>query len=1043
MKKLFTLVMLMTMFITHSVFAQETAQPEEKPILTFACLSDLHSQQTLISGSVESVRLRGTIQKTLDSIKHEENLDLIVLGGDYLSDVTISYQNYLRTRELLVEATRNTFPEGAKTPVIYINGNHEYEVANFDNVPKGYNAGDYYSVPMKTDIGALADEDCFYEMADNGSSDPVKLLVAYHYVIKGFDFVVLNTGKNFFKGAWNYTYSEESIEWIGKKLEEIYAENPNKTVFFLIHLPFGDSNSISSASKGMTEDCAELLKPILAKYPNLIMFYGHDHGKDTAYIRTNTAQRVTQYDSNGNKWVAPVEEEEDVTTSYAVRNAADGKYLSFDPSTNLTMSESSVVATVDVASSANGTYFIAFPDGTNARYVSSGTGGRFSGNVNQGDNTNLYLYKVEDSKAASGTAKRVDKVENNGAYLIVTVSSKGSYYMLTNEPYGEGSSLRLVGTKVSDNAPGEEVAFENAGNYSPVWIFEAEAEEEEAPAVYNIQNYSTGKYLGFNSCNMANTDEASSVATFTALDNGAFNIHLSNFIASLNNPYVYCGSSGRFSGNKDPQNASSQIMVFEVEDPAAATITATKATAITAGKTYLFVGLKSEKYYALTNEMYKEGDADGQRMVGLEVTIDDNKITYTPSGNYSALWTVNATAVEPESPETDAIAPALCNIQNYNTGKFLGFNSQNLANTNKATSDVTISASTVTKGSFSFNLSRAPIGNPYLYIGSNGRFSGNSDPANTSSQIMAFEVADPTAATITASKAAKITAGKTYLLVGIKNSKYYALTNQMYEENTANQRMIGLEVTMTDDKITYTPSGNYSALWTINEQIVEPVEPGTPSFFSAFMGSMRYYSNSIEAGGSTVNDSRIIQAMMVYVYADRVELKMKNYGESGTINGITINKDLTPYISYRTVEHSAEAVTAAPAFSPDVVGGEVELGQPISLGLNVPEWHNVYYTVDGSTPTEASAKAVNGTITWTPESEGEYVVKIAAQEGIKQLSQSVESPKFTVNLAIGVDKLEVEEKTTIYTITGKEVQANVKNLEKGLYIVNGEKMIVK
>ena len=170
---------------------------------------------------------------------------------------------------------------------------------------------------------------------------------------------------------------------------------------------------------------------------------------------------------------------------------------------------------------------------------------------------------------------------------------------------------------------------------------------------------------------------------------------------------------------------------------------------------------------------------------------------------------------------------------------------------------------------------------------------------------------------------------------------------------------------------------------------------------------------------------------------------MKNYGESGTINGITINKDLTPYVSYRTVEHSAEAVTAAPAFSPDVVGGEVELGQPISLELNVPEWHNVYYTVDGSTPTEASAKAVNGTITWTPESEGEYVVKIAAQEGIKQLSQSVESPKFTVNLAIGVDKLEVEEKTTIYTITGKEVQGNVKNLEKGLYIVNGKKMIVK
>ena len=205
---------LMAMFVMNTVFAQE-----EKPILTFGCLSDLHSQQTLISGDVESVRLRGTITKTLNAMKAEENLDLIVLGGDYLSDVTISYENYLRTRELLVEATRGAFPEGAKTPVIYVNGNHEYEVANFDNVPKGYNAGDYYDIPMKTDIGALADEDCFYEMASNGSSDSVKLLAAYHYVIKGFDFVVLNTGKNFFQYAWNYTYSDESIEWVGNKLE--------------------------------------------------------------------------------------------------------------------------------------------------------------------------------------------------------------------------------------------------------------------------------------------------------------------------------------------------------------------------------------------------------------------------------------------------------------------------------------------------------------------------------------------------------------------------------------------------------------------------------------------------------------------------------------------------------------------------------------------------------------------------------------------------------------------------------------------------------
>lgn len=869
MKKLFTLVMLMTMFITHSVFAQETAQPEEKPILTFACLSDLHSQQTLISGSVESVRLRGTIQKTLDSIKHEENLDLIVLGGDYLSDVTISYQNYLRTRELLVEATRNTFPEGAKTPVIYINGNHEYEVANCDNVPKNYNAGDYYSVPMKTDIGALADEDCFYEMADNGSSDPVKLLAAYHYVIKGFDFVVLNTGKNFFRGAWNYTYSEESIEWIGKKLEEIYAENPNKTVFFLIHLPFGDSNSISSASKGMTEDCAELLKPILAKYPNLIMLYGHDHGKDTAYIREKTEQRVTVYDSYGNKWVDP--NAVVPVTEFCVRNAASGMYLDYDPASNLTTNDSEAVAEILPSSLVANTYSISYPDGAGGRrYTQSGSNGRFSGNAAHSANSSLYVYKVEDSGAQQGKATRVESIESGEAYLLVSLSTKGGYWMLTNKPYSSGTGLRLDGVKVSDEVPGDEITFTQDANYSPVWIIEepVSGEQEDLP-VYYIQNYNTSKFLGHNSVNLATTDKQKSdvIITPSAVTDGALNFYLTGFVEAYSGPYLYCGSNGRFSGNKQQGNTSSQIFAFEVEDPNSPTITAHQVTEITAGKTYMLVGVKNDSYYALTDEMYMEGDADKQRMVGAAVTITNGTITFTP--------------------------------------------------------------------------------------------------------------------------------------------------------------------------------GSSSVLWTINEKEIVPVEPGTKSFFSAFMGSMRYYSNSIEAGGSTVNDSRIIQAMMVYVYADRVELKMKNYGESGTINGITINKDLTPYISYRTVEHSAEAVTAAPAFSPDVVGGEVKVGQPISLELNVPEWHNVYYTVDGSTPTEASAKAVNGTITWTPESEGEYVVKIAAQEGIKQLSQSVESPKFTVNLAIGVDKLEVEEKTTIYTITGKEVQGNVKNLEKGLYIVNGEKMIVK
>lgn len=868
-------MVLTAMFAVSTVFAQE------KPILTFGCLSDLHSQQTLISGDVETVRLRGTITKTLNAMKAEENLDLIVLGGDYLSDVTIPFENYLRTRELLVEATRGAFPEDSKTPVIYVNGNHEYEVANFDNVPKGYNAGDYYTTPMKTDIGTLPDEDCFYEMADNGSSDPVRLLAAYHYVVKGFDFIVLNTGKYLFQGAWDYTYSQESVEWVESKLEEIYAEDANKTVFFLIHIPFSDSNSLSAANKGISGATANYLKETLAKYPNLIMLYGHDHGKDTAYIREKTEQRVTVYDSNGEKWIDPEDAANAIPTAFYVKNAASGKYLTFDSSSNLATTDARSVATIEPSSLVSNTYYISYPDGKGGlRYTHCGSNGRFSGNAALSQNSSLYLYKVDE--ASQGTATRVTAIEDGASYLFVALSSQGGYYMLTNEPYGSGDGLRMVGTKVSDEVPGDEISY-TQGTYSPVWILEAVKENEEE---------------------------------------------------------------------------------------------------------------------------------------------ESGMINY---------------------------------IQNYNTGKYLGYNEVNLAPVKRQSSDVTIAASTVTEGAFTFSLTNSTTSNPYLYCGSKGRFSGNKDGAHVSSQILAFEVENPEAEVLTAKQVTEITMGKTYMLVGIKNGAYYALTDSMHKEgHETDQRMNGVAVTITDGNITYTQT-NASVLWTINEMAVEPA---TESFFSAFMGSMRYYNNTIEAGGSTVNDSRIIQAMIVSVYPDRVELKMKNYGESGTINGITVNKDLEPYVSYRTVTHSAEAVTSAPTFSTESLKEEIILGETVKVNVMAPEGHHVYYTLDSTEPTEASQKVNDGVIEWTPETTGEYTIKIAAQEGIRLMSESV---AYTIHVKerddTGVDAGFQEGNTQVYgtesgvairSYTGlvkiynavgkqvKEVWANGNKdiaLGKGIYIV--------
>lgn len=66
----------------------EAADTAEKPMLTIACLSDLHNQESLIEGDVEDVKLRGVVDATLKAIKEEEEIDMMILCGDYTSDST-------------------------------------------------------------------------------------------------------------------------------------------------------------------------------------------------------------------------------------------------------------------------------------------------------------------------------------------------------------------------------------------------------------------------------------------------------------------------------------------------------------------------------------------------------------------------------------------------------------------------------------------------------------------------------------------------------------------------------------------------------------------------------------------------------------------------------------------------------------------------------------------------------------------------------------------------------------------------------------------
>ena len=482
-----------------------------EPLLTIACVSDIHTQEGWLSGTdwvdkdnairkacdVKNVRVRESLDEAIKALK-KEKVDVIIVGGDCQSDATVDEEHWRQVRRLMADNLRGVKTDKSDIPVLYVNGNHEYEVAStWGGNGKGYynwrytrpfNAGEYYEFPMMSDVGVLAaDYDCFYEQAPNDAINATKktmpVLAAYHYSIKGFDFVVLNCGKHLFRNANNYSYSDESVEWIERKLAHIYADDPShtKTVFFALHIPFGDSNSINtSEDKGMSYfESTHRLKQVLAQYPGLVMLYGHDHGQDLAYIRQKTSQRITRYDTQGNVIATA-----DGITAYDKDLASGGaqkprtysaQSVIFHPYSTKTTTSLGVKGTF-AASSANISRILAlldtptpctiFPEGNNAISLRLGDGSQ-----------HLVFNNGFGLSAGEHQAIRLLHVISDGTNFTVEPVQKaeeGELYLITSVPTAEGGPCNLY--KV-----GSTRSFNVADSY-PVTTFNTYFWRAELPA---------------------------------------------------------------------------------------------------------------------------------------------------------------------------------------------------------------------------------------------------------------------------------------------------------------------------------------------------------------------------------------------------------------------------------------------------------------------------------------------------------------------------------------------------------------------------------
>lgn len=653
------------------------AEDEKGELLaTFGCLSDLHTEYSMITcPDVDSVKLRKTITKALTRMGEREDIDVMLFGGDYTSQVTAKSQaHWEKSRRLLVNASRAVF-KGSNTPVVYIGGNHEFDASGYGNQTpayKSYSCWDYYSLPMKEDIGVLRDADYCVEVCQNPTSKPEKndsiyMISAFYYQIDGFDFLCLNTGKYLAQQNNWYYYSRESVEWIGKKLEELYAEDPDRTVFFLCHIPFNDSNSLSSSDKGQNRPSSVplesnglstdiMLKQILAKYPNTVMLYGHDHGKNSSMIHERTSQRITRYNGEGKKMLSQFDDThfdadrtpgsdtpQGVTSgSFYLHNEGNGKYFG-NSGANVTMSETPIKAEVDLQ--ADGLFKTTFISKYN---LSCGGSGRFSLKerlTTTGTQENGYWFCIENTGTTPIVANKVTSLVPGNKYVIVQ-HYEGDF-ALGNSIYGSGSDARIESVKVTIN--GSSISFDDydaAKNY--IYVLEpvagGEQKEEEAPEVgqFYLKNVANGQYL---------VQKPSGAIGFSDMLSKE---HLS-FIKNSENKFKCIYNYDPKGKTQQTLDCSKGLFVFDVpltdndrcngswyqvDDISADVIVAGRTTELQTGKYYLIVNTHLKKSYALSNFPTENLQTGAKGIGSTEVTVESDTIRMDKSLLENCIYTL-------------------------------------------------------------------------------------------------------------------------------------------------------------------------------------------------------------------------------------------------------------------------------------------------------------------------------------------------------------------------------------------------------------------
>ena len=251
-------------------------------ILTAFCFTDIHNQQSMLDYPT-------TLRKSLIHAKElaiaEFGLaDVAIIGGDNISDYphwnkscALPKKNFLDIKKKIHDCVSAGVKDGK---VLYVAGNNDMilgDIGTEENEP--YNATDFYDI-MDDSFGELPETEKFVLISKDKPNE--KYWGAFHYIVKGIDFIGINIAPDTAFNSHEGYYNEETLLWVKRKLDEIDPTG-NKTVFVVGHL-----SAIYYYNDGVLKETMEngnrsLFYSIFNGHRNTFYLYGHVHGERACY----------------------------------------------------------------------------------------------------------------------------------------------------------------------------------------------------------------------------------------------------------------------------------------------------------------------------------------------------------------------------------------------------------------------------------------------------------------------------------------------------------------------------------------------------------------------------------------------------------------------------------------------------------------------------------------------------------------------------------------------------------------------------------------